>query len=668
MQPPIRWPRVLLQILVIAALVAAGGLPTGSAHAANGGPAPCVDDDAFRFVVTIANISDHSDTPTAFAPGLWALADNPGVLFVPGPHPGLLYWNADPIKTPGLENLAEDGEPSVLADTLARHWVAHGVFDRPAGAGSPGLLLPGGWYAFAVDARYWPRKLSFAFMLAESNDWFVATDVDGIALENAWGGPIASGDITHQLRLWDAGTEEDEPLGEGRFQAPRQSAPGAGPLDDDNTVRRVGGQGAPDIADLVQVEIRREYPTVFDATVRNVSGASGAAAAFSPGVYVAHTDPAITYMEGHPQLFKAGRANLGNGLEALAEDGNPGPVHGYISTAGWMSEIPVDGSYGIFDTPVNSSGPGSLRPGEEFHFTFEATPYAPYLSLATMLVQSNDWFAATPSTGVALFDADRNPVSGTIPVHIFDAGTEADEPLGLGVHQAPRQARPNSGPADDDNTVRRVPELDAADFITVTVVPRTPRKFKVEVSNVSGSQAVAPGIVLLHGACEPLSGAGLAGLAGESGAAGVAVELARQGLTVHVLDTPADSGSPGPLLPGATYETTLQAVPAAPNLSLAFMLSDSNAVVVGTPAGGIPLWDQRGNVVSGDMAAALSLLEVGTDPTTPRGRGDDHPPTRTGPESGQRESDAEVPVDEASGQHRTASHVVSVVVTPLDPE
>lgn len=383
---------------------------------------------------------------------------------------------------------------------------------------------------------------------------------------------------------------------------------------------------------------------------------------------MAHTDPATTYMEGHPQLFKAGRANLGNGLEALAEDGNPGPVHGYISTGGWMSDIPVDGSYGIFDMPVNSSGPGSLRPGEEFHFTFEATPYAPYLSLATMLVQSNDWFAATPSTGVALFDADRNPVSGTIPVHIFDAGTEADEPLGVGAHQAPRQARPNSGPADDDNTVRRVPEQDAADFITVTVVPRMPRKFKVEVSNVSGFQAVAPGIVLTHGACEPLSRAGLAGLTGESGAAGVAAELARQGLTVHVLDTPADSGNPGPLLPGATYETTLQAVPAAPNLSLAFMLPDSNNVVVGTPAGGIPLWDRRGNVVSGDMTAVLSLLEVGTDPTTPRGQGNDHPPTRTGPESGQGDADAEVPVDEASGQHRIASNVVSVVVTPLDSE
>ena len=675
MKPTLRWLRGLVSVLAIAAMVATGLPFPGSVHAADGNPGPCVDDDNFRFVVTITNLSDRTGTPTAFAPGIWALADKPGVLFVPGPHPGLLYWNADPIKTPGLENLAEDGDPSVLADVLAQHGIVHGVFERPVGADGPGWLLPGGKQAFVVDARYAPRKLSVAFMFAESNDWFVATDANGIALENAWGGPTVGGDVSRQLFLWDAGTEADEPSGEGLHQLPRQRATGSGPLDDDNTVRLVRGHDTPDVADLVRVVITREYPTVFDVTVRNIADVSAPEMAFSPGVFVAHTDPATTYMEGHPQLFKEGRPHLFNGLEALAEDGNPDPLYGYISTAGWMSEVPVDGSYGVFDTPVDASGPRLLRPGEEFHFSVDATPHTPFLSLATMLVQSNDWFVATPANGVRLFDADRNPFSGTIPVHVFDAGTEADEPLGVGPHQAPRQNGPNSGPADDDNTVRRVPDMDAAELVSVTVAPRKPRTFRVEVSNVSGSREVAPGIVLAHGACRPLfnetgsdHGIGLANLTNEGGAARLAENLTRQGLTVHVLDTPMEGEGPGPLLPGEAYEAMVHADPAEPNLSLAFMLLPAGAVFVGTPSGGIPLWDSRGNPVTGEITAALSLWDVGAGLGKSPDQEDTQPSTRAGTDAGQADPDNIASGAGIGGGEHTVSSMVSVVVTPVDPE
>ena len=676
MTPTLDWLRGLVSVLAVAVMVATGLLFPGSVHAADGNPGPCVDDDDFRFVVTITNLSDRTGTPTAFAPGIWALADKPGVLFVPGPHPGLLYWKAaDPIKTPGLENLAEDGDPSVLAAVLAQHGIVHGVFERPVGADGPGWLLPGGKQAFVVDARYAPRKLSMAFMFAESNDWFVATDANGIALENAWGGPIAGGDVARQLFLWDAGTEANEPPGEGPHQLPRQRATGSGPLDDDNTVRLVGGQDTPDVSDLVRVVITREYPTVFDVTVRNIADVSAPEMAFSPGVFVAHTDPATTYMEGHPQLFKEGRPNLFNGLEALAEDGNPDPLYGYISTAGWMSEIPVGGSYGVFDTPVDAPGPRVLRPGEEFHFSVDATPDTPFLSLATMLVQSNDWFVATPANGVPLFDDDRNPVSGTIPVHVFDAGTEADEPLGVGTHQAPRQNGPNSGPADEDNMVRRVPDMNAADLVSVTVAPRKPRTFRVEVSNVSGSREVSPGIVLAHGACRPLFdeigsdyGIGLANPTNEGGAARLAENLARQGLTVHVLDTPAEGDGPGPLLPGETYAATVHADPAEPNLSLAFMLLPSDDELVGTPTGGIPLWDSKGIPVTGDITAALLLWEVGIGLGESPEQGNTPTPPQTDTDSGQEEPDDLASGAAVGGGEHTISSMVSVVIVPVDPE
>ena len=61
------------------------------------------------------------------------------------------------------------------------------------------------------------------------------------------------------------------------------------------------------------------------------------------------------------------------------------------------------------------------------------------LSLATMLVQSNDRF----------FAIQRLPVDLTL----WDAGTEVDEPAGTGPHQAPRQTGPGDGEPQDGAVV-----------------------------------------------------------------------------------------------------------------------------------------------------------------------------------------------------------------------
>ena len=67
-------------------------------------------------------------------------------------------------------------------------------------------------------------------MLANSNDWFFAAGQDGLALFDADGNPL-SGDITADIRLYDAGTEEEDP-------ATIATAPDGGTignLDDDTT-------------------------------------------------------------------------------------------------------------------------------------------------------------------------------------------------------------------------------------------------------------------------------------------------------------------------------------------------------------------------------------------------------------------------------------------------
>lgn len=56
----------------------------------------------------------------------------------------------------------------------------------------------------------------------------------------------------------------------------------------------------------------------FVVTFTNISEGSDTPTPFAPGVYVVHADPNV--------LFESGQPNLGNGLEALAEDGNPGAL------------------------------------------------------------------------------------------------------------------------------------------------------------------------------------------------------------------------------------------------------------------------------------------------------------------------------------------------------
>ena len=72
-------------------------------------------------------------------------------------------------------------------------------------------------------------------MFVASNDWFFAPGEKGIALFDEEGNPIR-GDVTDQIRLWDAGTEVNEEPGVGPNQAPRQALPDTG--EEENAVIR----------------------------------------------------------------------------------------------------------------------------------------------------------------------------------------------------------------------------------------------------------------------------------------------------------------------------------------------------------------------------------------------------------------------------------------------
>ena len=254
-------------------------------------------DGGTRFTVTVENLSDNATLTTPLAPGVWAIhgstvnpfftdgeAASQGLEesaedgnttnfiaalqaetgysspFAPGVFAVFESGDDNPIfvsgtaTTNGLEGLAEDGDPSTLATSVAaaESTEAYGVFNTPVGASGPGPILTGGSYSFQFEAEE-GDVLTFATMLVQTNDLFIAPPQTGIALfEN--GQPL-SGDITNTLMLWDAGTEVNEFPGAGNYQPTRQ--PGGNMGTDENGLVRIVNDGYtyPTISNQVRVTI-----------------------------------------------------------------------------------------------------------------------------------------------------------------------------------------------------------------------------------------------------------------------------------------------------------------------------------------------------------------------------------------------------------------------------
>jgi hypothetical protein len=134
---------------------------------------------------------------------------------------------------------------------------------------------------------------------------------------------------------------------------------------------------------------------------------------------------------------------------------------------------------GEFVAPGGPDNGAAIFVGESSMFMVKAKP-GEKLQIMTMFVQSNDWFYSF-SGGLPLFNADGSPISGdvTTKLVLYDAGTEYDEPLGLGVHQKPDQdpLAANVGPDDPVNMVKEaawkhpqfvIPPITSVIRVTVT--------------------------------------------------------------------------------------------------------------------------------------------------------------------------------------------------------
>lgn len=384
----------------------------------------------------------------------------------------------------------------VRIENISRHYEfsASGTFAVPVGADGPGQLPPGGKYEFEFHAG--PGKhLSFATKFVQSNDLFYAPDGNGVALWSDDG--VVTGDITDQIMLWDAGTEENQEPGTGADQPIRRGGD-SGAADPDPTVRLATDDfgNLPEVADVIRVTLHRDgpSPTLLRATIENISTATTLMTAdgashptpLAPGVYVVHSGANPLFTVGEPDrgegleglaedgtvstlaatvaersglttliapgvyathaagpfLFNAGAA-ASIGLEAMAEDGDPTLLDIQVRAAGGFRDA------GMFAVPVGAGGPAHVGPGQAYEFSVIATP-GDALSFVTMFVESNDLFYAPPEEGIDLFPGGV-ALEGDITdrILLWDAGTEVNEKPGLGVYQLPRQPGPSTGPVED---------------------------------------------------------------------------------------------------------------------------------------------------------------------------------------------------------------------------
>jgi hypothetical protein len=391
-----------------------------------------------------------------------------------------------------------------------------GVFNKPVGIAQPGPTTPGNGFEFRVHADPGDR-LAFTSMLGQSNDWFFGPDEHGIALYDANGKPV-SGDFSSAIKIWDAGTEADEELGQGPNQGPRQPAPNTG-ADEHGSVREVtaanepGLRFIPNAADYLRLTITPSNGGLFDIRLDNVSANATVPSPNSPGVYVITDGDAPIFSAGQPDrgqglenqsedgnpvilahaldttdqqahispgiyvvsatdnpIFTAGQAQTGNGLEAQAEDGNPATLAGSVRMGNFAAT-------GVYNTAVGAGKTGPIGPGGAFEFSFDAAP-GQNLSFASMFGDSNDLFIAPDGHGIALFNAKGQPVSGEVTLHLrlWDAGTEVNQQPFTGSDQAPRQAAPNTGasesvpvwPVEQRNDGFKTPGVYALVKVTIT--------------------------------------------------------------------------------------------------------------------------------------------------------------------------------------------------------
>jgi len=639
------------------------------------------DPDPVDMFLEITNISGENVMTTAISPGVWLNHEQTAELILPEDMPR---------TGEGLEELGEDGDPTNLAASLKDNsgLLLSGVFDTPEGGDMPAVIAPGENYRVEFTAEAFSR-LSMAMMLVGSNDQLIATGSPGIGMFAGGGQPLGVRDVTNLLRVWDVGSEVNQAPGQGPWQPANSGAnigaPEAGGVFPHNDSTRA----IPLAADLVSVQVtsaqgKKADPDEFTVTITNISEARGTMVTpLSDLFWMTHND--------EEALFAAGSTASAE-LELLAEDGDTSGLDGIFNA-------------GVGGVGLASVEAGPFLDGDEISFTVNTSNVTPLLSFATMLVESNDAFLATPAAGIPLYDEggmprDNEDIEDDILrlLTVWDAGTEANETTGAGANQAARQPGANTGAADADDLVRIYADAGSdieeslPAMLDVSIENDGGNDFVVTITNNSASTGFpavfTPAFYMLHDNATPIfelgsdASPGLESLAEDGDASGLVGEWdGMAGVDTAAVYDLADNGmgmpTAGPLLPGEFYEFTVTATTDERFFSFASMLVPSNDTFVAFSSGGIALLSAGGAPLS-DEAIAIAIQEelgawdAGTEGNQAGAAGRDQAPRQAGPNTGEGNGSGLVRVHEQGPGNNVvwsapqANQVVQVRLGPVE--
>jgi len=611
-----------------------------------------------EFFVRIENVSGTSVLPSSLSPGVW-------IEHTLGSTPVFQVNFAD--NGDGLVELAEDGDPSVLADSVMAipDVVQSGTWADP--------LAPGEMVEFTFTAEP-TDQLSFFTGLARANDVFVGTGRQGVNLFTNQGLPADERDVSGNLRLFEVGSEYTQAPGQGPHQAATQPAANTG-MDEAGQVTRFASstRALPQGAGIVSVDVSTDpkMPGVVTITITNtgLENRGTVAGPLSPMLWALH--------EGTVSLFEAGGAAADVvGLEELAEDGDPGP---------WFTAI--DGTAGI-GTAVTTDAPVAF--GESIVIATMPDQDNRFFSLATMVGASNDAFLAPWPGGIALLDENGGARSNDDieddfrrMLVVWDAGTEANEVPGVGPNTGGEQLVPDVGPADPDPTIRPYSDItndlsgeNAGGFLTVTI-ENAPQagEFDVTIENTSGA-TVYPGVLspVLYAVHDDTISLFTEGMAASPSLESLAEDADPSALLGDLEGTAGVSTvavGPAALGEGESFTFTVTADATTPFLSIAAMVVPSNDTFVAFAPTGIRLVDEDGVPFTDaeyviEVATQLAAWEAGTEANQAGAIGRDQYPRQAADDTGVAEGAGTVRFteDDPVWAWPDADQIVRVTVGP----
>ena len=190
-------------------------------------------------------------------------------------------------------------------------------------------------------------------------------------------------------------------------------------------------------------------------------------------------------------------------------------------------------------------------------------------------------------------------------------------------------------------------------------------------NGVKWSLAFSPGTAVVHADKAPIftsgkkdRGKGLEAQAEDGDPSMLAKSLqgAKGIKSVVVYNTPVGAKGPGPITPGAAYETTISAMPGE-RLSMTIMMGQSNDWFYAPAESGIELF-KNGKAIDGEITSGIVMWDAGTEVDQEPGIGPDQGPRQKGPNTGEAENGVVHMVQDGK-VYSDATKVMRITITPV---